>query len=287
MTNRLILALTLTALLGTPAIAQDTEPPADPPRQLPTQVAGEAHSAVAGAPMPHDHVPALDIIEKVDAFYHKAWLKLVIIITGLILTVGIIVPLVIQHLQSKSFEAAKKELKDDIAAVEEASGERAAQAEDRIRQTERDISRQMKADLTETEGRAANALQDYSLEIRRELHDTGYDFYVMLATNMRNQPGLQPGIYIGTLAMAATQLLGATPAKEKVALWSKVAMNYVKQASRQAGLAENKEAVDFTRHVVGDLLKLDWALEADTIVRLEEFRSILDKCWDTAQSSDP
>jgi len=58
-------------------------------------------------------ITGLDVVKTVDAFYHNAWLMLV----GMLFLFGIVMPLIIQRIQSSSFDKTEKRLKDEIEQI--------------------------------------------------------------------------------------------------------------------------------------------------------------------------
>jgi len=62
-------------------------------------------------------ITGLDVVKTVDAFYHNAWLMLfgMVVLFGSI--IGIVMPLIIQRIQSSSFDKTEKRLKDEIEQI--------------------------------------------------------------------------------------------------------------------------------------------------------------------------
>ncbi|MCP4613508.1 MAG: hypothetical protein GY845_32855 [Planctomycetes bacterium] len=62
-------------------------------------------------------ITGLDVVKTVDAFYNDAWLRL----TGMLflfgIMVGVVMPLIIQRIQSSSFNKTEKRLKDEIEQI--------------------------------------------------------------------------------------------------------------------------------------------------------------------------
>ncbi|MGD8785986.1 MAG: hypothetical protein PVJ60_01065 [Phycisphaerales bacterium] len=62
-------------------------------------------------------INGLDVVKNVDAFYHNAWLKLIITVVLLGTLIGVVMPLIIQSIQSSSFDKTEKRLKDEIEQI--------------------------------------------------------------------------------------------------------------------------------------------------------------------------
>lgn len=62
-------------------------------------------------------ITGLDVVKTVDAFYQNAWLMLfgMVVLFGSI--IGIVMPLIIQRIQSSSFDKTEKRLKDEIEQI--------------------------------------------------------------------------------------------------------------------------------------------------------------------------
>ena len=54
------------------------------------------------------------IVEKIHTFYENAWTKLIIVITILISFVGVVIPLVSQWYQKRTFKLEEKEIKEGL-----------------------------------------------------------------------------------------------------------------------------------------------------------------------------
>ncbi|HUU19752.1 MAG TPA: hypothetical protein VMW72_21555 [Sedimentisphaerales bacterium] len=62
-------------------------------------------------------ITGLDVVKAVDAFYHNAWLKLVVVFAFFGAMIGVVMPLIIQRIQSSSFDKTEKRLKDEIEQI--------------------------------------------------------------------------------------------------------------------------------------------------------------------------
>ena len=82
----------------------------------------------------------LQILSSVDNFYFHAWSLLMIAISGLIVGVGIVMPLVVQRLQRRMFKEHERKLRrvfaDEIAKVKAESEQRIKAAEERVQAQE-------------------------------------------------------------------------------------------------------------------------------------------------------
>lgn len=56
----------------------------------------------------------LEILSKVNEFYDSSWNKLIFLLVGAFTILGIIVPFIIQHFQSKALKASEKQLENEI-----------------------------------------------------------------------------------------------------------------------------------------------------------------------------
>ncbi len=77
-------------------------------------------------------INAIDVLTKVDQFYHNAWVKLVIVISIAGFTVGIVVPAIIHWLQSRSFDRTEREFKNALKAAEDGFEKKIQKADERL-----------------------------------------------------------------------------------------------------------------------------------------------------------
>jgi len=61
---------------------------------------------------------AIDIVNKVESFYQSSFTMLVAVLTIGLVIVGIVIPLVINRFQIRSFDRAEKRLRDEIKELE-------------------------------------------------------------------------------------------------------------------------------------------------------------------------
>ena len=80
-------------------------------------------------------ITGLDVVKTVDAFYHNAWLKLMgmFVLFGSI--IGIVIPLIIQRIQSSSFDKTEKRLKDEIEQIKNKTQESIQREVEALRST--------------------------------------------------------------------------------------------------------------------------------------------------------
>ncbi|MCK4603037.1 MAG: hypothetical protein KAU28_11260 [Phycisphaerae bacterium] len=116
MTKLTMRTLIVAAMLAIPACAADTDTPTDSPSQQ-SAAAEETHSTVSPSPRPPDYADALDIIEKVDSFYNNAWLKLMGLVAVGGVVIGVVLPIVLERRQSRSFESAKADYSEGMATL--------------------------------------------------------------------------------------------------------------------------------------------------------------------------
>ena len=62
-------------------------------------------------------ITGLDVVKTVDAFYQDAWLKLIGVLVFFGALIGVVMPLIIQRIQSSSFDKTEKRLKDEIEQI--------------------------------------------------------------------------------------------------------------------------------------------------------------------------
>ncbi len=62
-------------------------------------------------------ITGLDVVQAVDAFYQHAWLMLAGLLIFFGSMIGIVMPLIMQRIQSSSFSKTEKRLKDEIEQV--------------------------------------------------------------------------------------------------------------------------------------------------------------------------
>ena len=62
-------------------------------------------------------INGLDVVNKVDAFYQNAWVKLIIMVAILGSLIGVVIPLIIQRIQLSSFDKTEKRFKDEIEQI--------------------------------------------------------------------------------------------------------------------------------------------------------------------------
>jgi len=114
MTTRLILTLALTALLAAPGCAADVDAPADPPSQ---PAAPAAAAETAAPPATARELTSLDVVDRVEGFYDRAWKKLIWfvgVIGGLVI---VLVPLLLTLYQRRTVRDTKKDFSKKIASV--------------------------------------------------------------------------------------------------------------------------------------------------------------------------
>ena len=69
-------------------------------------------------------ITGLDVVKTVDAFYQDAWLKLIGVLVFFGALIGVVMPLIIQRIQSSSFDKTEKRLKDEIEQIKNDTQER-------------------------------------------------------------------------------------------------------------------------------------------------------------------
>ena len=88
-------------------------------------------------------VDAIDVLTKVDQFYHNAWLKLLYVVGIGGFIIGVIVPLVVQRIQQASFKSAETRFEAELDKVKgeyvEDLRRVSAEAQDQLNKTVTDL----------------------------------------------------------------------------------------------------------------------------------------------------
>ena len=88
--------------------------------------------AQAGEPV----ITGLDVVKSVDAFYQHAWLMLAGLLVFFGSMIGIVMPFIMQRIQSSSFDKTEKLLKDEIEQIKNKTQE---SIEKKVEDTKREI----------------------------------------------------------------------------------------------------------------------------------------------------
>ena len=89
-------------------------------------------------------ITGLDVMQAVDAFYQHAWLMLTALLVFFGSLIVIVMPLIMQRIQSSSFNKAEKRLKDEIEQVKNKTED---SIQEKLDSTKREIDKIQK-DLT-------------------------------------------------------------------------------------------------------------------------------------------
>jgi hypothetical protein len=98
-------------------------------------------------------IPApIEIVDKVRQFYTDAWNMLILYVTILIAIVGVVIPLIIQRYQNRTFRLEEEKLKDNLikenkATIEKAINERAADLQKQMDENMERITASLKQEM--------------------------------------------------------------------------------------------------------------------------------------------
>ncbi len=94
-------------------------------------------------------ITGLDVVKTVDAFYQDAWLKLIGVLVFFGALIGVVMPLIIQRIQSSSFDKTEKRLKDKIEQIQNKTQESIQGEVEALRSTFVEIQKNMEKRLDE------------------------------------------------------------------------------------------------------------------------------------------
>ena len=86
-------------------------------------------------------ITGLDVVKAVDAFYHNAWVKLVFVFGFFGFLIGVVMPFIIQRIQSSSFDKTEKRLKDEIEQIKNKTQESIQEEVKALRSTFNEIQK--------------------------------------------------------------------------------------------------------------------------------------------------
>jgi type II secretory pathway pseudopilin PulG len=94
----------------------------------------------------------IEIVDKVRQFYTDAWNMLILYVTILIAIVGVVIPLIIQRYQNRTFRLEEEKLKDNLikenkAIIEKAINERAADLQKQMDENMERITASLKQEM--------------------------------------------------------------------------------------------------------------------------------------------
>ena len=129
-------------------------------------------------------ITGLDVVKTVDAFYQDAWLKLIGVLVFFGALIGVVMPLIIQRIQSSSFDKTEKRLKDEIEQIKNKTQESIQGEVETLRSTFNEIQNNIEKRIVE-ETRANRA-----------------EFYSQLATSFTLGFGQELGAFIFRIVSA-------------------------------------------------------------------------------------
>lgn len=105
-------------------------------------------------------ITGLDVVQAVDAFYQHAWLMLAGLLVFFGSMIGIVMPLIMQRIQSSSFNKTEKHLKDEI---EQVKNETEDSIQEKLESTKCEIDKIQKDLMTQIDKRSrSNRAEFYS-----------------------------------------------------------------------------------------------------------------------------
>lgn len=260
MTARLTITLALAALLTASSCAADIEAPAGP--QTPAK-REETHSTRPDAPAPHDHVLALDILDKVNAFYDSAWTKLVFAINlGAMLVVGllggvfgVIMPLLARRRQSKTFDRAKDDLETKIDSLAAKAEKDVTTAQDQMLAQVENAMKESKAAL----GALAGATRK---EIAAQGFLQGWQFFSVF-----RRAGHDPraAFHAGGHAICACLAAGSPYSDGLLEVLLKDYVGFIREVTPKAVLAASDLTVEIVEGAIAELEKYEISEQAQDL----------------------
>ena len=275
MTKLTMRTLILAAMPATPACAANVDAPADPLSQQPA-AAEETHSTVSPAPKPPDYADALDIIEKVDAFYQNAWLKLMALVAIGGALVGVVMPIILERRQSKSFDRTKKELDDEIARVHAALKNDIEQVTEQRNEAET----RMLAKVADEFNNAQKASGEFAEHVGQEILLQGFNTaHTLFRLSLSNPEHARLAIHLGAVTVEHCYLLSSLPPLDlRKQLFTEIIEHCSMMQAKQC-LREDVNCRDEVRSMIA-MLK-----EGETSEEVLEFAAPLQAVFDQATGS--
>jgi len=129
-------------------------------------------------------ITGLDVVEAVDTFYQHAWLMLAGLLIFFGSMIGIVMPLIMQRIQSSSFDKTEKRLKDEIEQIKNKTED---SIQEKIESTKREIDKIQK---------------DLKVRIDEETRSNRAEFYSQLGNLFSMDSGQESAAFIFRITSA-------------------------------------------------------------------------------------